>query len=70
MKVFLIIFILISVSLLSNEDSQYAKTIRETAKSLGYQLTEEELDSWIEKNPSNQRMINKRNNVLEGMLTQ
>ena len=49
MKVFLIIFILISVSLLSNEDSQYAKTIRETAKSMGYQLTEEELEAWIER---------------------
>ena len=49
MKVFLIIFVLISVSLLSNEDSQYAKTIRETAKSMGYQLTEEELETWIER---------------------
>ena len=49
MKVFLIIFILISVSLLSNEVSQYAKTIRETAKSMGYQLTEEELETWIER---------------------
>ena len=45
MKVFLIIFVLISFSLLSNEDSQYAKTIRETAKSMGYQLTEEELEA-------------------------
>ena len=49
MKVFLIIFVLISFSLLSNEDSQYAKTIRETAKSMGYQLTEEELETWIER---------------------
>ena len=47
MKVFLIIFILISVSLLSNEDGN--KTIRETAKSMGYQLTEEELETWIER---------------------
>ena len=49
MKVFLIIFVLISFSLVSNEDSQYAKTIRETAKSMGYQLTEEELETWIER---------------------
>ena len=49
MKVFLIIFVLISFSLVSNEDSQYAKTIRETAKSMGYQLTEEELEAWIER---------------------
>ena len=35
-----------------------------------YDAALEELDSWIEKNPSNQRMINKRNNVLEGMLAQ
>ena len=49
MKVFLIFFILTSLSLFSNEDSQYAKTIRETAKSMGYQLTEEELEMWIER---------------------
>ena len=35
-----------------------------------YDVALEELDSWIEKNPSNQRMINKRNNVLEGMFPQ
>ena len=49
MKVFLIFLILMPLSLFSNEDSQYAKTIRETAKSMGYQLTEEELEMWIER---------------------
>ena len=49
MKFFLIFLILMPLSLFSNEDSQYAKTIRETAKSMGYQLTEEELEMWIER---------------------
>ena len=49
MKFFLIFLILVPLSLFSNEDSQYAKTIRETAKSMGYQLTEEELEMWIER---------------------
>ena len=49
MKVFLIFLILMPLSLFGNEDSQYAKTIRETAKSMGYQLTEEELEMWIER---------------------
>ena len=49
MKIFLIILALSSLLLFSSDDSQYAQTIRETAKAMGYQLSEDELETWIER---------------------
>ena len=49
MKIFLTILALSSLLLFSSDDSQYAQTIRETAKAMGYQLSEDELEMWIER---------------------
>ena len=49
MKIFIIILAIASVPLFSSDDSQYAQTIRETAKAMGYQLSEDELEMWIER---------------------
>ncbi len=49
MKFFLTILALSSLLLFSSDDSQYAQTIRETAKAMGYQLSEDELEMWIER---------------------
>ena len=49
MKIFLTILAISSLLLFSSDDSQYAQTIRETAKAMGYQLSEDELEMWIER---------------------
>ena len=49
MKFFLTILALSSLLLFSSDDSQYAQTIRETAKAMDYQLSEDELEMWIER---------------------
>ena len=49
MKIFLTILALSSLLLFSSDDSQYAQTIRDTAKAMDYQLSEDELEMWIER---------------------